>query len=206
LGKQSRRSRRERESFLAAHPRQAAVAEVVDEAWRRWWDAWMADIVAITQRFRLDAGEATIVRGVQLSTADLHRARAARRHEGGDWPAYSYFPMTLAAPVIVHGCRWPTDDATISRCTASLDCVGGLGGWAAAPLVATFDAELADAVMATPITGEIPFDALRHLPGWTVAIPLPWLTPTAVAFVWIDAGTVTHPRVATSRNMTIRTT
>ncbi|MEP7115886.1 MAG: hypothetical protein ABI862_21655 [Ilumatobacteraceae bacterium] len=181
---------------MAAHPQHAAVAGAVEAAWRRWWDGWVSDIVKTTQLFRIEAGEAKLVHGVHLSPADLYRERQARRSEGAEWPAYGYFPAVVAGPTIVRGCRWPTDEVSVERYTGSLTSAGGLAGWSAAPLVARFDDELAAAVMATPITGEIPFEMLRHLPGWTVAIPLPWLAASAVAFVWIDAGGVTHPRLS----------
>jgi len=57
--------------------------------------------------------------------------------------------------------------------------VAALAGWNRAPLVAAFDEDLASALIATPMTSELPHSLLQQLPTWAVFIPTPWwpLTP-----------------------------
>ena len=70
--------------------------------------------------------------------------------------------------------------------------VATLTGWHRAPLVAMFDDDLAAALVATPMTGELPHTLLQQLPAWTVFIPTPWLAAGTGVFVAYDSAAITQ--------------
>ena len=55
-----------------------------------------------------------------------------------------------------------------------------------------FDPDLAAALIATPMSGDVPRELLQRLPAWTVFIPTPWLRSSVGVFVTYDSGSVTR--------------
>ena len=185
MGKAARQVRQERDRLAVVHPAEAAVADLTQRLWDDWWDRFLAEVVATTQRFRPPG---IVVQGVRLSVDDVTRYRNEQKAKGWAWTATGFFPSGIALGLLVGSCRWPTDELSFSSYTGLLAMIGGIAGWRTAPLIARFDDVLADAVRDTPITGELPFEVLRHLPAWTIAIPVPWLGPNVVSFVWLDVA------------------
>ena len=109
MGKQARRVRRQAEVARAAHPGEAADAELASAMWDRCWSQWLETVHAMTQQVRVDAGEAKRVAAVRTTVGQFHAHRRDARARGADWPTYGYLPAVIAGPPIVQGCRWPSE-------------------------------------------------------------------------------------------------
>ncbi len=124
----------------------------------------------------------------------LDRLRAARRTE---WPPYVYAPLDIAGLAVIEALR----EAGKPRPTAAWDVIGpaselaGLAAWRITQQVYRFDPDLYAALLATPITGEIPGEHFRRLPAWCVYVETPGLTvplvgggdePLHGVFAWLD--------------------
>jgi hypothetical protein len=124
----------------------------------------------------------------------LDRLRAARRTE---WPPYVYAPLDIAGLAVIEALR----EAGKPRATVAWDAIGpaselaGLAAWRITQQVYRFDPDLYAALLATPITGEIPGEHFRRLPAWCVYVETPGLTvplvgggdePLHGVFAWLD--------------------
>jgi hypothetical protein len=74
--------------------------------------------------------------------------------------------------------------------------VATLAAWNRAPLVAAFDHDLASALIATPMTSELPHSLLQQLPTWAVFIPTPWLAVDTGVYMTYDTAQVTKDGIA----------
>ena len=106
----------------------------------------------------------------------LDRLRAARHRE---WPPYVYAPLDIAGLAIIealHETRRPLPKEAWEVIGPASE-LAGLGAWRiTTQQVYRFDPELYAALLATPITGEIPGDHFRRLPAWCVYVETPGLT------------------------------
>ena len=124
----------------------------------------------------------------------LDRLRAARRSE---WPPHVYAPLDIAGLAIVEALRETRQPLP----KAAWEIIGpaseltGLAAWRITQQVYRFDPDLYAALLATPITGEIPGEHFRRLPAWCVYVETPGLTvplvgggdePLYGVFAWID--------------------
>ncbi|WP_439444464.1 hypothetical protein ABWU93_11470 [Xanthomonas translucens pv. translucens] len=83
-----------------------------------------------------------------------------------DWPAWCYMPIAGGlACVDPHGIGTPT---AVRRGV----CLTALATWRMTQGIYRFDPALRDAVLATPLDGDIPDDHLEHLPEWCVYVDL----------------------------------
>ena len=124
----------------------------------------------------------------------LDRLRAARRTE---WPPYVYAPLDIAGLAIVEALRetrQPLPKAAWEVIGPASE-LAGLGAWRITQQVYRFDPDLYAALLATPITGEIPGEHFRRLPAWCVYVETPGLTVPLVGggeeplhglFAWVD--------------------
>ncbi len=96
-----------------------------------------------------------------------------RAQRGGpdfmDWPDWCYVPVAGAYAVVSGGgaYRVPFEKSN------HVGLVAGLGAWRVTQGIYRFDPALYAALVETPITEDIPVEALRHLPGWCVYIETP---------------------------------
>lgn len=87
-----------------------------------------------------------------------------------DWPEWCLLPLAAwYALVGDEEGRMPIDQAS------DIGCMGALGTWRYTQSVYRFDSELFKAITETPVTGDLPVDALTHLPEWCVYIETPGL-------------------------------
>ena len=90
------------------------------------------------------------------------RMRADRGKSLPDWPPYVYAPMAASYAVVSGGGQMPLERAThIAELAA-------LSAWRVTKGIYRLDATLEAALAETPITGDIPSEALRRLPEWCV--------------------------------------
>ena len=86
-----------------------------------------------------------------------------------EWPEWCYCPLAAAYAIISGGGD--------NRCTPAqaLDIgrMGALAAWRATKGIYRFDEDLLDALLDTPVAGDLPTDILHRLPEWCVYIELP---------------------------------
>ena len=79
MGKAARQVRQERDRLAVVHPAEAAVADLTQRLWDDWWDRFLAEVLATTQRFRPPG---IVVQGVRLSVDDVTRYRNDQKANG----------------------------------------------------------------------------------------------------------------------------
>jgi hypothetical protein len=86
-----------------------------------------------------------------------------------DWPDWCFVPVAGAYAVVSGGGanRVPFEQSN------HIGLVAGLGAWRVTQGIYRFDPALYAALVETPITDDIPVEALHHLPGWCVYIETP---------------------------------
>lgn len=196
MGKQARNKRRARNAFLEAHQVEARLVDHVHASLSHTWTEVCDTIREYTQQRRVIQGSTKIVYGMTYTADDLIDIRHGRAADGWTWPDWCYLPTPVQLAHLNNACDWGAiAEVDLDPMYPSAAALIGVGAFHAAPLVARFDDDLADAVMATPLTGTVPFDSLLRLPTWSVAIPVPWLRPDGVALVFAISGRVAVPGV-----------
>lgn len=103
-----------------------------------------------------------------------------------DWPEWCLIPMAAPAAVV-------DQKASDPRPTMAAE-MAALFAWSKGRSIYRFDADLADAVLATPLTNEIPTDLFYRLPEWGVYIEAPpndlWPDGLPGIFVHLEFDTV----------------
>lgn len=104
--------------------------------------------------------------------------RAAYMQDSQDWPSIVYLPLLragLAAMTAIHatGAEPPRSPGELSPAAVTTQ---GLAAWRMPQGIYRYDRTLYDALLATPVTGDIPADLLLRLPEWCVYIETPDMT------------------------------
>lgn len=108
-----------------------------------------------------------------------------------DWPDWCFVPAAGAYAVVSGG----GENRVPFERSGHIGLVAGLGAWRITQGIYRFDPTLYEALLATPITDEIPVDVLHHLPGWCVYVETPGHTVFTsalhgfFAFMECDANT-----------------
>lgn len=98
--------------------------------------------------------------------------RAGRGRDGlPDWPDWCYLPLAAAYAIVSGG---GPRRVSIER-AHHLPIVGALLAWRMTQGVYRIDPALYDALVATPVDGEIPVEVLYRLPEWCVYVETPGL-------------------------------
>jgi hypothetical protein len=95
-----------------------------------------------------------------------------RREELGGWPAWCFCPLSGSYAIVSEGFEGQVIPDLASE---SLDIgrIAALGAWRVGQGVYWIDETVRDAVLDTPINGEIPVKVLLGLPEWCVYVALP---------------------------------
>lgn len=94
--------------------------------------------------------------------------RRNRGQPGFDWPDWCYMPIAAGYAVVSGG-----GDARVALMEADRPAiVTALATWRMTQGIYRFDVALLDAVLETPIEGDIPAAHLEHLPEWCVYVEL----------------------------------
>jgi hypothetical protein len=98
-----------------------------------------------------------------------------RREELGGWPAWCFCPLSAAYAIVSEGFEDRVVPAPTGPASESLDIgrIAALGAWRVGQGVYWIDETVRDAVLDTPINGEIPVKVLLGLPEWCVYVALP---------------------------------
>lgn len=99
---------------------------------------------------------------------DIATLRERRHLLGDDWPDWCYVPVGLVLTLYESRMGRATPEALYYVSAAS-----GLAAWRQTQGIYRFDPDVFDAVWETPITGEIPVEALIRLPEWAVYVETP---------------------------------
>lgn len=84
-----------------------------------------------------------------------------------DWPDWCYLPIAAAYAIVSGGgALRPEQGPDIGR-------VAALAAWRVTKGIYRFDADLFDALWATPLTGHLPDDLLERLPEWCCYVETP---------------------------------
>lgn len=95
--------------------------------------------------------------------------RARRGKDLPDWPDWCYLPLAAWYAIVSEGGDLPPERALdIGRLAA-------IGTWRMTQGVYRYDPALYDAIVATPVDGDIPHEILYRLPEWCVYIETPGL-------------------------------
>ena len=86
-----------------------------------------------------------------------------------DWPDWCFVPVAGAYAVVSGG----GERRVAFEHSGHIGLVAGLGAWRATQGIYRFDSTLYEALLATPIDGDLPVEVLHHLPGWCVYIETP---------------------------------
>ena len=138
---------------------------------------------------------AAVARAYPSAWQDLDGFRALRGcPDFINWPDWCFVPVSGAYAVVSGG----GGQRVRFEQSGHVGLVAGLGAWRITQGVYRFDSTLYEALLATPITDEIPVDVLHHLPGWCVYIETPGYTVYGVAlhgffaFMEVDAQSGTE--------------
>ncbi len=103
-----------------------------------------------------------------------------------DWPEWCLVPMAAPAAVI--------DQKAIDPRPTMMAEMAALFSWSKGRSIYRFDADLADAVLATPLTDEIPTELFYRLPEWGIYIEAPpndlWPYDLSGVFVHLEFDAV----------------
>lgn len=102
--------------------------------------------------------------------AQADALRRARRHE---WPAWCYLPMEHWWAIARR--HWPNQQAT-GETVVDFCRLAALGAWRITQGIYRFDPDLYAALIATPLSGDLPDELLYRLPAWGVYVETPGLT------------------------------
>src|SRR3954453_19807300 len=146
---------------------QVASAEAVRSAWLRAWSEYAKVVNHFTREHLGEQGRR--VAGVAMRPEDHHQFRELAANGGlpwrVDWPSYTYLPRNLLNSWLMRQCEWTQAAEVLDLMMPVAQIGAALTGFDAAPVVARFDPEIASAVMATPITGDLPVELLHRLPA-----------------------------------------
>lgn len=96
--------------------------------------------------------------------------RQDRGRDGlADWPTWCYCPLAGAYAIVSGG----GDNRAPLTLIGDVARLGALAAWRVSQGIYRFDASLREALLATPLTGDLPCEILRRLPEWCVYVDTP---------------------------------
>jgi hypothetical protein len=200
-GQEATEARRAQERLRSTHPAAAAAAELADDTFARQWHSAEADYGEL-----ISSAQPARRAKARLDIDEIHAYVDILRRTGYDWLPATYLPMSLMGAELVRNlladlhAPMPGDDFELGPLEqlgmALSPHVATLTAWNRAPLVAAFDEDPASALIATPMTGELPHSLLQQLPTWAVFVPTPWLAADTGVYVTYDTAQITKDGVA----------
>jgi hypothetical protein len=115
---------------------------------------------------------AAVGRAYPLAWQQADAFRAMRGTEGfADWPDWCYLPLHGAYAIVSGGDAHPPYDRL-----PDIGIVGALAQWRGTQGIYRVDPTLYQALIETPVVGDLPTECLYRLPEWCVYIETPGLT------------------------------
>lgn len=96
-----------------------------------------------------------------------------RRRDKEQWPRWCYLPMERWYAIARQ--YWPNGEVTVEN-IADVGRLAALGAWRVTQNIYRFDPDLYAALIATPLTGDLPEELLYRLPSWGVYLETPGLS------------------------------
>jgi hypothetical protein len=174
MAKANREARRKRQRTRGFDTSAAELADRADTAAER--------LVNGTHLSLLAAGRPI----VKIDLDRVPKVRANDLKSGAQWPPWCWYPSAFLAMSLTAN----PDDAFLGALESgklSAYPLATVVAWQQGRIAARFDPDLLDAIVETPITGDLPGDILRRLPAWAFYIDCPHLGPGTGVFVSLDA-------------------
>lgn len=124
----------------------------------------------MTQKTKTHRAQDALARIAQAYPGAWETAETFRADKGDpdfDWPDWCYLPLAGAYAIVSGGGRIGLDRA------ADVSRLGAMIAWRMTQGIYRFDPAVYDAVRDTPVTGDIPADALMHMPEWCIYVETP---------------------------------
>ena len=121
-----------------------------------------------TTKSRLQAHLRECSRRYPTVWRDIDLVRS-KREELGDWPGWCFCPLAGAYAIISRGSARrlsPDESVDIGR-------IGALASWRVSQGIYLVDSTILDAVIDTPMAGNLPVDVLLSLPEWCCYVRTP---------------------------------
>lgn len=115
--------------------------------------------------------------------------RSGRGIDLPDWPDWCFLPLAGWYAILSQGQKIPL------HLVPDVAKLGAVGAWRVTQGIYRFDPALYEALIATPLDGELPCDVLYHMPEWCVYIETPGMSHAgetahgAFAYMEHDANT-----------------
>lgn len=94
--------------------------------------------------------------------------RAGKGKDLPDWPDWCYIPIAVGVAIATQGDDTKLHQVNFSRLSPAV--ITAAAAWRITQGVYRFDADLYNALVAQPLDGNIPCDALKRLPEWCVYV------------------------------------
>jgi hypothetical protein len=185
MGAAAKKDRRREKQRRTGYRSELEVAGLAQGLWDQIWSEVGDQYVGHVARRKAEL----LGRPPRAIKIDLGYVFAAREWVNRNWrgPSYVWMPASFLATKVCLDAEIPMDDGPVvaSETVGAVMHLVTLAAWRHAPLIARFDADLAEALMETPLS-MLPADLLRHLPAPALFIPMPWLAPNTGVFVAIN--------------------
>jgi hypothetical protein len=123
--------------------------------------------------------------------------RAGRGKDLPSWPEWCFLPITASYAIVSTEAEaqgiYITDPVSGFPLLNDVGIIGALAAWRVTQGVYRFDRDVYDAVINTPITGDLPHDIFFNLPEWCIYIETPGLSfleqPLAGFYAYLEYDT-----------------
>lgn len=130
----------------------------------------------------------------------LDRQRQRMLDAGYRWPDWSWLPSSVVGWAVPASLGYDDDPAEVDPRVELLKegpitLLAALSAWAQGRIALRFDPDLLAALEATPLDGDLPADALRHIPAWGLYLDRPHLGPDVGVFCCLDPDRLEGPKL-----------
>lgn len=105
--------------------------------------------------------------------AATDKLRASRDPAVRVWPDHYYIPYTPLRNMVMRGLGFRSGDTIPAELSDEFNFAASMAAWRVTQGIYRIDPTVYDALCATPVTGELPVELLRHLPEWCVYLETP---------------------------------
>jgi hypothetical protein len=174
----SKHNRQERQRRQRARAFDTSAAELADRA------------VTDAERLINAVHRALIGIGRPVTKIRMELIPAARADDlaaGAQWPEWCWYPSVFLGSRLVPAEATDTFVRALSTGEVSVYPLATAAAWHQGRLAVRFDPDLLQALLATPLSGDIPGQVLRRLPAWAFYLDCPHLGSHVGVFVALDA-------------------
>lgn len=109
--------------------------------------------------------------------ANIDAARAANQTLGNGWPPHTFIPRETAFEIVRKNYKGQGQKLLqMMQMVQDIHDIECLGAWRTTKGIYRYDPTLYQELIKTPIEGNLPCEALRHMPEWCVYVETPGMT------------------------------